>query len=598
MSLCVIRYTPRKLDQHSANLANEQVSFSNTSTPTAVPHSKDIRNALMPASTDEVNTAVCDFFYGDIIPFNVAASPRFQAMVKAIKSAPADYKAPSPWQLRYPLLEKRDQELHDAVDMHSDYLTGVGVTFCSDGWEDVEHNHMINFLYCSPRGTVTMGTGDYTHVKSHDAKFIFEEMKAKITELGPRHVVAVTTDTCSTMKAAWALLEKEFTHVTCGGCGPHVLNLLIKDICDIDAVSTIVADVEYVSKWFTNKKWKGINLRKRLLKKHSINHLKKSVKCKTLCLTRFASVVALMERLIKLKDVLQSVVMDPEWKNADFHNEIADDVSPKIRSDTWWGEMDAFLQVLLPVKKLLKFTDGDKPTCSKMYNGMFQLGRQIAKAQVSWANKAKDCFDERWEYIHTPLHAAGYALDPEFLDNTSLDGWVMDGVYEMCEKMALLSVSNKTCTPIEELCLEDTKMVEFISKAHAQFQDFRDQNGPVFRKPAVVANRRKVSAYKWWQMYCNHMPELQSVAVRVLSQVAAASICERNWSIHGMVHNKRRTRLNPKRAIQLVFIHQTLRLMNSLNDPTWEEDLAPWHEGEVSSDDPGLSSRDEASESD
>lgn len=191
------------------------------------------------------------------------------------------------------------------------------------------------------------------------------------------------------MKTAWALLEKEFTHVTCGGCGPHVLNVLIKDICGIDAVANIVVDVEYVSKWFTNKKWRGVNLRKRLLQKHSIDQLKKNVKCKKLCLTRFASVVALMERLIKLKDVLQSVVWDPEWKHTSFHKELEDDVSPSIESDAWWGELEAFLQVLLPVKKFLKFTDGDKPTCSKMYNGMFQLGRRIAKAQVSWATKAK-----------------------------------------------------------------------------------------------------------------------------------------------------------------------------------------------------------------
>ena len=60
MSLCVVRYTPRKLDQHSANLANEQVSFSNTSTPPAVHHSRDIRSALVPASTDEVMSCLTE----------------------------------------------------------------------------------------------------------------------------------------------------------------------------------------------------------------------------------------------------------------------------------------------------------------------------------------------------------------------------------------------------------------------------------------------------------------------------------------------------------------------------------------------------------
>jgi hypothetical protein len=290
--------------------------------------------------------------------------------------------------------------------------------------------------------------------------------------------------------------------------------------------------------------------------------------------------------------------MDPEWKNATFHDEIEDDVSPKIISAQWRGQLEAFLAMFLPVKKLLRITDSDKPTCSnsKVYNGMFQLGQRLSQSTIDWAAAAKECFDERWVYIHTPMHGAGYALDPEFLGggNEGLDEWVMDGVHEMCEKMSLLHVSQSTRTAVEELLLTDSAVVEFNSTCHRQFQEFREQRSSVFMKPAVIANQKKVPAYKWWQMYCNHMPELQSVAVRVLSQVGAASIAERNWSIHGMIHNKRRTRLNPQRAIKLVFIHQTLRLLDSFTDPTWQEEPLPWHE--QSSSDPDASSADEGSE--
>ena len=204
----------RRDDQHKLNVSNlppsDQQSLSTASSkPSATGGTmKDIRNAMAPCTTQEVHRAVSDFFYGDIIPFNVASSPRFVAMVRAIKSAPAGYKAPTPWQLRYPLLEQRNAELHSKVDLELEYITNTGVTFCSDGWEDVESSHMINFLYCSPHGTVSMGTGDYTDVKSHTAEFIAQEMASKIRELGPEKVVAVTTDTCSTMKKAWAILEE------------------------------------------------------------------------------------------------------------------------------------------------------------------------------------------------------------------------------------------------------------------------------------------------------------------------------------------------------------------------------------------------------
>ena len=97
-----------------------------------------------------------------------------------------------------------------------------------------------------------------------------------------------------------------------------------------------------------------------------------------------------------------------------------------------------------------------------------------------------------------------------------------------------------------------------------------------------------IPPYKWWQLYCNHLPELQSVAVRVLSQVGAASICERNWSVHGLIHSKERYSLNPNRAIQLVFIHQSIRLLENLNDPHWKDEIVAVQSD--SSSDPELDS--------
>ena len=52
---------------------------------------------------EEVDRAVCDFFYGDIVSFNTASSTRFNEMVAATKKAPSDYHTPtcSPWRLKH-----------------------------------------------------------------------------------------------------------------------------------------------------------------------------------------------------------------------------------------------------------------------------------------------------------------------------------------------------------------------------------------------------------------------------------------------------------------------------------------------------------------
>jgi len=45
-----------------------------------------------------------------------------------------------------------------------------------------------------------------------------------------------------------------------------------------------------------------------------------------------------------------------------------------------------------------------------------------------------------------------------------------------------------------------------------------------------------------------HVPDLQKVAVRVLSQVSSASACERNWSTFDFIHSKKRNRLKCKKV--------------------------------------------------
>jgi hypothetical protein len=141
----------------------------------------------------------------------------------------------------------------------------------------------------------------------------------------------------------------------------------------------------------------------------------------------------------------------------------------------------------------------------------------------------------------------------------------------------------------------DPDVASFSAKCEEQFLLYKEQRG-IFQRSSVITNRRELQPHRWWQLYCNHLPELQSLAVRVLSQLASASICERNWSIHGMIHDKKRARLKPSRAIDLVFIHQTIRLRDSLQDPFYNVEPLPWMDSDETESDPANNSEDDDSE--
>jgi len=61
-------------------------------------------------------------------------------------------------------------------------------------------------------------------------------------------------------------------------------------------------------------------------------------------------------------------------------------------------------------------------------------------------------------------------------------------------------------------------------------------------------------AHTWWSSYGSETPRLQSLAIKVLSQVTVALACERNWSTFEFIHSKKRNRLT------LVYVFSSLCL--------------------------------------
>ena len=77
------------------------------------------------------------------------------------------------------------------------------------------------------------------------------------------------------------------------------------------------------------------------------------------------------------------------------------------------------------------------------------------------------------------------------------------------------------------------------------------------------------------------MPDLARIAVRVTACVSSAGGCERNWSTYDFIHSKKRNRLHPDRANDLVFVFTNTRLIQRFKKP---EQFAEWVAEIASSD--------------
>jgi hypothetical protein len=105
-----------------------------------------------------------------------------------------------------------------------------------------------------------------------------------------------------------------------------------------------------------------------------------------------------------------------------------------------------------------------------------------------------------------------------------------------------------------------------------------------------------IDSAEWWLVYGNCAPELQRIALKVLSQTTSASNCERNWSTFSYIHTKTRNRLKYHKLQKLVFTHYNMKFkmrhnmrsqediessFNPINlDYIFQEEdhLAPWLE--------------------
>jgi len=110
------------------------------------------------------------------------------------------------------------------------------------------------------------------------------------------------------------------------------------------------------------------------------------------------------------------------------------------------------------------------------------------------------------------------------------------------------------------------------SYAVEQYQMFQEGAG-LFGTQMAKQSMTRSEPYSWWQCYGSATPQLQHLAMKVLSQPSSASSSEQSWSEYDYIHNKQRNRLQTTVARDLVYVHANIRLLNSVRSYSRYTDL-------------------------
>ena len=285
-----------------------------------------------------------------------------------------------------------------------------------------------------------------------------------------------------------------------------------------------------------------------------------------------------------------------EYENEDDWLPIEGDdkVKKLILSDIFWKKVVDALRIMSPLVKFLRLTDGDQPAMGKVYDRMFAIGQKIEKSNVVWKKSAARIHADRWEYLHSFMHSAGYGLDPEFMHlQSEIDVATQNGLMDIIEKISIRDIiaesedpkamlqslySSEADDPESVAILPDDlkeKAEERAMETHIELAKYQACQGP-FSSSVVQKAAKVMTPSDWWSTYGKHVPKLQSVARRVLVQPVSASACERNWSVYGQIMRPTRNRLSHGRADKLVYCHEALHMHAKLRSASYEQQPAQW----------------------
>ncbi|XP_057856565.2 uncharacterized protein LOC131065967 isoform X2 [Cryptomeria japonica] len=486
---------------------------------------------------DAAKMAVGRFWIYGSIPFFTARSPYWQEMVDALTICGAGFKAPSEIDLSGPILTELVNDVKKELGDQRQIWSTKGCTIMTDGWTDRRNRTLLNFLVSSTGGTVFIKSIDASaHCKN--ATYLCEQIEEVINEVGEENVVQVVTDNAPNYVAAGRLLMERHPSIVWTPCAAHCIDLMLEDIGKLPWVKTCVEKARNVCKFVYNHSWVLALMRQYTEHKELARP----------GITRFATNFITLQSMLRCKMALRRMIVGEEWSSSSYAATPAGkDMADCIFDERgFWSPCDEIVKFVKPLVVLLRVADGEKPAMGYIYEGMDRAKEGIKSIYAGDESKYGPIWqiiDKRWHHqLHRPIHAAAYYLNPAFHFSPTFraDAEVLDGLYSVMEKMAPVG-----CTQTDLM---------------RELQLFSNAQGETFSRPIAKESRTTMMPDNWWNFFGPTTPNLQKLAIRILSQPCSASGCERNWSMFEHIHSKRRNRLSVEKMNDLIFVHYNLRL--------------------------------------
>lgn len=524
-------------------------------------------------------------FFANALPFNLVNSPFYHNYVVKLGEAGSGYASRriKYEALRVKHLNEECLSLHDRTKPLREGWRKYGVTIVSDGWKCGRKRSIVNFVAVSIHGCVFLKSVEASeHTKT--GEWLYSQLKPIIEEIGPENVVQLVTDNAGNCVKMGSFLVRDFPHIVHGRCVCHVLDLLLEDIGKLEWVAPLIKECVSLVKFFTSHE-KLLAAFRKIAPRDLVRPAS----------TRFAYSFLVISQFVddKMLRAMKMFVLTDDWVGEWSKTPGADNAEALIKNGEFWTACTELLVIMGPILKVLKLADKEGATMGLMFECMDHMQESLAKlAKDNIILKSK--IDVVLRFIHTEtvgMTPGPPAFDDLVFDDDEMNAGVEDTDLadddEIPSKNRWAMMHNKLQSvgrllhplwlDLEEDEEAKSDMFDYFEmiapgdlekqrKLNDQYNAFRRAAPRNMQRELAKARDMRLKGVNWWESFGCSLPDLKTVALRVLSQPTSASAAERNWSVWSLIQTKRRARLKPENMEKLVYCYCNLRLMKLIED--------------------------------
>lgn len=373
----------------------------------------------------EFQKSVGRFLYETGTDFNAVKSQSFQLMLGLAHGKTA-YAIPSCEDLGGWIFQDLLKEMQLYVRDIKSSWERTGCSILLDGWEDSNGRDLINVLVTCPKGTVYIRSVDISkfHPDSDAIQGFFDDVLA---DVGVENVIQIISHLGSPrMESIGKKLMDKYRTFFWTVSAPYCIELMLEKLGTNGFVQNIFKKAKTITRFVHG----NVSVLRLLRDQTSVHDLVKP--------SRIRSIIPFLtlEKMIFEKSNLEKLFLSSAWKSSNWASTAEGEMVSELVADrSFWAGALLVVKAIFPlVKVLLSMNKNDESKLGYIYETMDQTKETIRQELKDWESLYMpfwEAIDDIWNnYLHSPLHAAGYFLNPclFYRNDFHLDSEVTSGL--------------------------------------------------------------------------------------------------------------------------------------------------------------------------